>query len=76
MKKEKFFFKRSSTFRKYFMSIFASVLIVLVVLGLALLVFIAQYWKENNVTVLKENVKNLSQTATEYFESSKRLCIY
>lgn len=53
------------------MSIFASVLIVLVVLGMALLVFIAQYWKENNVTVLRENVKNLSQTATEYFESGK-----
>ena len=68
MKKERISFKRSSTFRKYFMSICSSVLIVIVVLGLSLLLFIAQYWKENNVTVLKENVKTLSQTASEYFE--------
>lgn len=71
MKLEKFSLGRSGTFRKYFMSIFASVLIVLVVLGLSLLLFIAQYWRENNVSVLKENVKTLSQTASEYFESNK-----
>lgn len=68
LKLGKISFKKSGTFRKYFMSIFASVLIVLVVLGLSLLLFIAQYWKETNVSVLKENVTTLSDTASEYFE--------
>ncbi|MBE6783549.1 MAG: HAMP domain-containing histidine kinase [Ruminococcaceae bacterium] len=61
-------FRRSSTFIKYYISIFVSMLIVLVVLGVSLLLFIAQYWRENNFSVLKENVNTLSQTATEYFE--------
>ena len=68
MKLGKVSFKRSSTFRKYFMSIFASVLIVLFVLGLSLLVFIANFWKDTNVELLTENVKKLSITASEYFE--------
>ena len=65
MKLGKISFKRSGTFRKYYMSIFASVLIVLVVLGLSLLLFIAQYWKETNVTVLKENVATLFSLSDE-----------
>ncbi len=68
MKSGRFFFRGSSTFRKYYVSIFASMLLVLVVLGMSLLLFIAQYWKENNVSVLKENVNTLSETAAEYFE--------
>lgn len=68
MKIGKIFFKRSGTFRKYFMSIFASVLIVLVVLGMSLLLFVAQYWKDTSVSVLTENVKTLSKTSSEYFE--------
>ncbi len=68
LKLGKISFKRSSTFRKYFMSIFASVLIVLVVLGLSLLVFVANYWKDTNVELLTENVKILSDSASEYFE--------
>lgn len=61
-------FKRSSTFRKYFLSIFASILVVLVALGMSLLVFVANYWKDTNVELLTENVKKLSVTASEYFE--------
>ncbi len=68
MKLGKVSFKRSSTFRKYFLSIFASVLVVLVALGLSLLVFVANYWKDTNVELLTENVKKLSVTASEYFE--------
>ncbi len=61
-------FKRSSTFRKYFLSIFASILVVLVALGMSLLVFVANYWKDTNVELLTENVKKLAVTASEYFE--------
>ncbi len=68
MKLGKVSFKRSSTFRKYFISIFASVLVVLVALGLSMLVFVANYWKDTNVELLTENVKKLSITASEYFE--------
>ncbi len=46
----------------------SAVLLVVAVLGMALLLFVAEYWRDNNVTVLKENVKTLSVTATEYFE--------
>ncbi len=68
MKLKKFPFKRSGTFRKYFMSIFASVLIVLFSLGISLLLFVAQYWKDTNVSLLTENVKTLSATASDYFK--------
>ena len=68
MKTPGFSFRKSSTFRKYYLSIFASMLLVLVVLGVSLLWFIAQYWRENNFSVLKENVNTLSKTASDYFE--------
>lgn len=68
MKLGKVSFKRSSTFRKYFISIFASFLVVLLALGLSMLVFVANYWKDTNVELLTENVKKLSVTASEYFE--------
>lgn len=61
-------FKRSSTFRKYFLSIFSSVFLVLVVLGLSLLIFVANYWKDTNVELLTENVKKLSVTSSGFFE--------
>ena len=68
MKSGKISFKKSSTFRKYFLSIFSSVMIVLVALGMSLLVFIANYWKDTNVDLLTENVKKLSVTASQFFE--------
>ncbi len=68
MKLGKVSFKRSTTFRKYFLSIFSSVMIVLVALGMSLLVFIANYWKDTNVDLLTENVKKLSVTASQFFE--------
>ncbi len=68
MKLKKLKIKRSSTFKKYFMIIIATLMIVITVLGASLLLFVAQYWSDNNVLVLEENVKALSETAGEYFE--------
>lgn len=69
MKLKRLRFRRSSSFKKYFMSIVSALLIVMFVLGASLLLFVAQYWRDNNVSVLKENVKILAQTASEYFET-------
>ncbi len=67
-KNKRFSTWRSTTFRKYFLSMVSAVLLVVVVLGVALLMFVAAYWSDNNLAVLRENVKTLSVTATEYFE--------
>ncbi len=68
MKLKNFPIMGSSTFRKYFVSIFLSMFLVLTVLGLSLLVFITGYWRETNVSVLKENVKTLSESSSRYYD--------
>ena len=65
---EKFKVKGSGIFRKYFFVMFAVIIIVFTVLGGSMMVFVANYWKNENIDLLGENVNRIASTSQQYFQ--------
>lgn len=63
--------KGSGIFRKYFLGMFLLLVVVFTVLGCLLMVFVANYWKNENIDLLSENVERIAKTAEEYFTLDK-----
>ncbi len=60
--------KRSSTFRRYFISIFSAILVSFIILGISMLAFVAGYWQRETVERIQSNVQHLSHLSSQYFE--------
>ena len=63
--------KKSSLFRKYFVSSVSILLASVLIMGISLLSFVSDYWTTSKVDVLTENVQTVSSTIQDLSESGK-----
>ena len=70
---EKYKVRKSGIFWRYLITMFLIIAIVFTVLGASLMVFVASYWKNETIDLLKENVIRISEASQEYFNLDKEL---
>lgn len=70
---EKYTARSSSIFWRYLVTMFLIIAIVFTVLGASLMVFVARYWKNETIDLLKENVVRISEASEEYFHLDEEL---
>jgi len=63
--------KKSSLLKKYFVASVSILLASVLIMGISLMSFVADYWTNSNVNMLTDNVKTVSHTTQELFESGK-----
>ena len=63
--------KRGSLLKKYFIASVSILLASVLIMGISLMSFVADYWTDSNVNMLAENVGTVSHTTQELFESGK-----
>lgn len=70
---EKYTSRGSSIFWRYLVTMFLIIAIVFTVLGASLMVFVASYWKNETIDLLKENVVRISEASQEYFNLDEEM---
>lgn len=64
---EKYKVRGSGIFWKYLITMFLIIAIVFTTLGVLLMVFVANYWKNETINLLGENVTRIAVASQEYF---------
>ena len=59
--------RKSGIFWRYLVTMFLIIAVVFTVLGASLMVFVASYWKNETIDLVKENVHRLSEASQQYF---------
>ena len=70
---EKYTSRGSSIFWRYLVSLFLVIAVVFTVLGTSLMVFVASYWKNETIDLLKENVIRIAEASQEYFNLDEEM---
>lgn len=63
--------KKKSLFKKYFMTSVSILLTSILIMGIALLGFVSEYWTKTQVNTLKENVSMVADTTEKMFKTGK-----
>lgn len=63
--------KKGSLLKKYFVASVSILLASVLIMGISLMSFVADYWTNGNVSMLKDNVKTVAKTTQDLFESGR-----